>query len=321
MFRKIIIRCAAVAAMLLSVTGVQAKEWPTGPVTIYVGFSAGGANSNVTRLLADALTKRLGQPVVVEHRPGAGGRVAASLVAGEPADGSVFFMGAPGILVLSKLLYKDVPYSLEDFEPVSYIGRLPYILLVNNDLPVTSVEQLVDYAKKNPGALNHGSTGSGPIFVQGLFAQQTGAKFENVLYQGTPDAVQDLVRGDIQFMFDLIPGVTPQIASKEVRPLAVSSPARSQAYPDLPTVVEAGVDGVDATNWYGIVAPAGTPSDIVSRMSEELAAIVRDPAVAERMIAMGVEPVGSGPAEFKELIEAEQKRWTAIAETAGIVPE
>src|SRR5690606_37934461 len=132
------------------------------------------------------------------------------------------------------------------------------------------------------GSLNHGSTGTGPIFVQELFANSADIEFENLLYQGTPDALQDLMRGDIHFMFDLIPGVTSQIAAEGVRPLAVSSPSRSLAYPDLPKVVEAGVDGVDATNWYGIVAPAGTPEEIVSRMAEELAAIVNDPTTAER---------------------------------------
>ncbi|MEQ9811841.1 MAG: tripartite tricarboxylate transporter substrate binding protein [Azospirillaceae bacterium] len=314
---------AGLAATMVSGVAItaHAQDWPSEPVTIYVAYSPGGANSNVTRLLADELTERMGQSFVVEHRTGASGRVAATHVASQPADGTVFFMGAPGILVLNHLLYNDVPYSMEDFSPVSLIGILPYILLVNNDLPATSVEELVAYAEAYPGELNHGATGGGPNFVQELFAFEAGIEFENLLYQGTPPAIQDLMRGDIQFMLDLIPGVTSQVDAGQVRALAVSSPNRSQAYPDLPTVVEAGVDGVDATNWFGIVAPAGTPEEIVQRMSAELADIVNDPEVAQELLGMGVEPVGSTPEEFAEFIASEQERWATVAAAAGIEPQ
>ncbi len=298
-----------------------AQDWPSRPVTMVVGFGPGGANGNVTRLLADALSQRLGQRFIVDHRPGAAGRRAANSVVASAPDGYTFFMGAPGILVLADLMFRDVHYKTEDFAPVALVGRLPYVLMVNKDLPVKSVPELVAYLKASPGKANHGSTGTGPIMLQELFALRTGTKFENILYQGSADALQDLLRGDTQFMFDLIPGVKGQIDSGQVRAIAVSSPKRSIALPNLPTVKEAGVDGVDATNWFGIVAAAKTPPDIVSKMAKEIVAIVNEPEFNKRLVGLGVEPMPEGPAEFSALIKQEKVLWSEVAKAANIVPK
>jgi tripartite-type tricarboxylate transporter receptor subunit TctC len=299
----------------------QAQEWPERPVRIVVGFAPGGANDIVSRLLAQRLTERLKQTFYVENKPGAGARIAASYVAKEKADGYTFLMGAPGLLVLNHFLYKDVDYRLADFAGVSLVGTLPYVLVASPKLNVGTVAELVALAKRRPGALNHGSTGSGPTLVQQLFKDKTGIQFQNVLYKGTAPALQDLMRGDLHFAFDLIAGNLEQIKAGTIRALAVSAPRRSTSLPEVPTMVESGVAGFEPTNWYGLVAPANTPRTVLEKLSKDINAILAEPDTRQRLIQLGVEPSGSTPQEFAEHLRKEYALWEAVTRNAGIQKE
>lgn len=315
------------AVSLLSVViallafSAQAQDWPQRPVKFVVAFAPGGANDIVTRLLAQSLTERTKTQFVVENKPGAAGRIAAVAVAREAPDGYTFLMGAQGLLVLNHFLYKDMPYKLSDLAGVSLVGILPYVLVINPKLGIGSVKELIAEAKRNPGKLNHGSTGSGPILVQQLFRDRAAIEFQNVLYKGTGPALQELMRGDLHFMFDLIAGNLSQIRAGSVRAIAVSAPSRSSSLPDLPTMEEAGLPGFKPTNWFGIVAPAATPRPIVDKLSRELVAITKDPATRDRLTQLGAEPVGSTPEEYDAFIRAEYAQWEAVARKASIRPE
>ena len=313
--------CSSLFVLAAAPTFAQAQDWPARPVKFVVAFAPGGANDIVTRLLAQGLTDRLKTQFVVENRPGAAGRIASTYVAREKPDGYTFFMGAPGLLVLNHFLYKDMETKPTDFAGVSLVGILPYVLVTNNKLNVGSVAELVAAAKAKPGALNHGSTGSGPTLVQQLFKDRTGTQFQNVLYKGTTPALQELMQGDLHFMFDLIAGNLAQIKAGTVRAIAVSSPRRSSSLPELPTMEEAGVPNFSATNWFGIVGPAAVPRPIIERLSKEIVAIVNEPATRARMNQLGAEPVGSTPAEYDAFIRKEYATWEAVAKNAGIKPE
>ncbi len=310
----------SVVISLLAISA-QAQDWPQRPVKFVVAFAPGGANDIVTRLLAQSLTERTKTQFVVENKPGAAGRIAAVAVAREAADGYTFLMGAQGLLVLNHFLYKDMPYKLSDLVGVSLVGILPYVLVTNPKLGVGSVKELIAEAKREPGKLNHGSTGSGPILVQQLFKDRAAIEFQNVLYKGTGPALQELMRGDLHFMFDLIAGNLSQIRAGSVRAIAVSAPNRSSSLPDLPTMEEAGLSGFKPTNWFGIVAPAATPRPIVDKLSRELVAIAKDPTTRDRLTQLGAEPVGSTPEEYDAFIRAEHTQWEAVARKAGIRPE
>lgn len=318
---RALITAAIGMTMLAGTSPAAAQDWPQRPVKFVVAFAPGGANDIVTRLLADNLTQRMKQQFIVENKPGAAGRIASSFVAKEKPDGYTFLMGAPGLLVLNHFLYKDVDYKVADFAGVSLVGILPYVLVVNPQLKASSVRDLVALAKEKPGALNHGSTGSGPTLVQQLLKDKTGIQFQNVIYKGTAPAVQELMRGDIQFMFDLIPGQMELIRAGKVRALAVSAPKRSSSLPDLPTMEQAGVAGFDPTNWFGIVAPASTPRPIVERLSREIVAIVNEPSTRERLLKLGAEPVGSTPEEYDAHIRREYAQWEAVTRNAGLQKE
>lgn len=309
----------AVAAALAP--AAHADDWPSRPVKFVCAFAPGGANDIVTRLLAQGVGERLRTQVVVENRPGAAGRIATTYVAKEKPDGYTFLMGAPGLLVLNHFLYKDVDYKVADFAGVSLTGILPYVLVANPKLGASSVQDLVAALKQKPGALNHGSTGSGPTLVQQLFKERTGTQFQNVLYKGTAPAIQELMQGELHFMFDLIAGNLAAIKAGSIRALAVSAPKRSSSLPELPTMEEAGIAGFAPTNWMGIVAPAATPRPIVERLGRELGALTAEPAFRQRLTQIGADPVGGAPAEYDAFIRKEYATWEAMARNAGLQKE
>ncbi len=307
--------------LALCAGGSHADEWPQRPVKFVVGFAPGGANDIITRLLAQGLTDRMKMQFIVENRPGASGRIASGYVAKEKPDGYTFMMGAPGLLVLNHFLFKDVDYKPADFAGVSLVGILPYVLVVSPKLGVGSVAELVALAKQKPGALNHGSTGAGPILVQQLFKERTGTQFQNVVYKGTTPALQDMMQGDLHFIFDLIAGNLAQIRAGTVRAIAVSAPKRSTSLPDLPTMEEAGIANFSPTNWFGIVGPAAVPRPIVERLSKELIGLVSEPGFRQRLTLLGAEPVGSTPADYDAFMRKEFVQWEAVARSAGIQKE
>jgi len=320
-------RClAGVACVLAFATGwlspstALAQDWPAKPVTIVVPFVAGGTTDIVARIVAQALSERLHQSVVVENVGGAGGTLGANNAARAPADGYTIFMAtvahtmAPGI-------YKKLSYDFEkDFEPITIAASVPNILIVNPSLPAKSVPELIAYIKANPGKVNYGSAGVGSTehMSGALFRSLAGLDIVHVPYRGGAPMLADLVAGHIQMSIETSGAATPFIKGGQVRALAVSPARRSALFPDLPTLAEAGLPGYDVTTWYGMLVPKGTPQPIRDKLYGEITDILKSPDVVARLRDIGAEPGGQTPQEFASFIRAETEKWTRLAKEAGI---
>lgn len=296
-----------------------ADEWPTRPITIIVPFAAGGTTDMVARPVAQSLSDRLGRPVIVENRVGAGGTLAAAAAAKAPADGYTIFLAtvahtmAPG-------LYKSLPYNFEqDFEPITLAAKVPNILIVNPDVAAKSVGELIAYIKANPGKINFGSAGPGSTeHMSGeLFQSMLGANMVHVPYKGGAPMMTDLIAGHIQMAIETSGSATPHIQAGAVRALAVSTANRSPFFPDLPTLSESGLKNYDVTTWYGFLVPKGTPPDIRERLYRQLSEILKSPDIQARLKDMGAEPGGESPAEFAKFIHSEAEKWGRVAKEAG----
>jgi tripartite-type tricarboxylate transporter receptor subunit TctC len=316
-------RCIAIialaAASLVSLDA-RAQDWPSKPVTIIVPFVAGGTTDIVARILAQALSDRLHQTVLVENVGGAGGTLGAGNAARAPADGYTIFMAtvahtmAPGI-------YKKLSYDFEkDFEPITIAASVPNILIVNPALPVKSVAELIAYIKANPGKVNYGSAGVGSTehMSGALFRSLAGLDIVHVPYRGGAPMLADLVAGHIQMSIETSGAATPFIKGGQVRALAVSPAKRSALFPDLPTLAETGLAGYDVTTWYGILVPKGTPPAIRTKLFSEIAEILKEPAIVARLGEIGAEPGGVPPEQFAAFIRAETEKWMKLAREAGI---
>ena len=312
-------RNLAVACGLLWSGVAHADEWPSRAVTIVVPFAAGGTTDMVARPIAQVLSQRLGQPVVVDNRAGAGGTLAAAAVAKAPADGYTVFLAtvahtmAPG-------LYKSLPYNFEkDFEPITLAAQVPNILIVNPALPVKSVDDLMAYIKANPGKVNYGSAGPGSTeHMSGeLFRSMLGANIVHVPYKGGAPMMTDLISGQIQMAIETSGSATPQIQAGAVRALAVSTARRSPFFPDLPTLAEAGLKDYDVTTWYGFLVPKGTPKEICDKLYGQISEALKSPEIRARLKDMGAEPGGDTPVEFARFIHAETDKWGKVAKEAG----
>jgi tripartite-type tricarboxylate transporter receptor subunit TctC len=298
-------------------SAASAAAYPTRPVRILVPLTPGGNMDGITRALAQKLTESFGQQVIVDNRPGAGNRVALEILSGAAPDGHTL-MTTSLTPVIHPMLYKSRLDLLRDFAPVSQISAQGYVLIVNNAVPVKSASELVQHLKANPGKLSYMSTGIGsPIHLTGeLFQSATGTRMLHVPYKGA--AYADIVSGLVQIAFPSAPSAMPYIQGGRVRPLAVTTPKRLAALPDLPTLTEDGAKGVVVVNWYGIVAPRDTPSELVERISKQIAAAMHSPEVGKRLRSDSTEPVGSTPSEFAAHIRAETERWGRVVKQAGI---
>ena len=310
----------ASAAGLLSPSTALTQDWPAKPITIVVPFVAGGTTDIVARIVAQALSERLRQSVVVENVGGAGGTLGASNAARAPADGYTIFMAtvahtmAPGI-------YKKLSYDFEkDFEPITIAASVPNILIVNPSLPAKSVPELIAYIKANPGKVNYGSAGVGSTehMSGALFRSLAGLDIVHVPYRGGAPMLADLVAGHIQMSIETSGAATPFIKGGQVRALAVSPAKRSALFPDLPTLAEAGLPGYDVTTWYGVLVPKGTPQPIRDKLYGELTDILKSPDVVARLRDIGAEPGGQSPQQFASFIRAETEKWTRLAKDAAI---
>jgi len=287
----------ALATTLVSAAAV-AQAFPTKPIRLVVTFPAAGAPDILARLFADKA--QLGQPVVVDNVPGAGGNIGADKVAKAPADGYTLVMGTVGTHSINGSLYSKMPYDMvKDFTPVAHVASAPNLLVVTNDLPVKTVAELITYMKANPNKLSFGSPGIGSsVHVSGeLFKSMTGTSMTHVPYKGRQFAIPDLVGGQIQLMFDNMPSALPMAKDGKIRALAQTTVKRSPAAPDVPTVAET-VPGFEATTWFAVFAPAGTPRDVVMRINAELARVFKLPEVADKLKALGLEPWISTPEEL-----------------------
>ena len=315
---------AAGASMLPAALRAQGA-WPNKPVRIVVPFAPGGTTDILARALAPELGKAFGQTFIVDNKPGAGGNVGADMIAKSAPDGYNLLMGTVGTQAINTALYPKMPYdAARDFAPITLVAGVPNVLVMNpakaEALKINSVADLIAYARKNPGKLNLASSGNGTsIHLSGeLFKTMTGTFMVHIPYRGSGPALLDLIGGTMDLMFDNLPSALPQIRAGKLKALAVTSAQRSAAVPELPSVAEAGpVKGFDASSWFGLLAPAGTPADIVGRIQQESAKALGSAALKERLLSQGAIPGGNSPAEFAAYIAAETTKWAAVVKASG----
>ncbi|MCR5884658.1 tripartite tricarboxylate transporter substrate binding protein [Rhizobacter sp. J219] len=316
----------AAGAAVVAAPGAWAQgAWPAAkPVRIVVPFAPGGTTDILARALAPELSRAFGQSFVVENKPGAGGNVGADLVAKSPADGYTLLMGTVGTHGINQSLYPKMPFDpIKDFAPVTLVAGVPNVLVMNparaEAAKINSVADLIKYAKANPGRLNMASSGNGTsIHLSGeLFKSMTGTFLVHFPYRGSGPALLDLIGGTMDLMFDNLPSAMPHIKAGKLKALGVTTAQRSAALPDVPTIAEAGVKGFEASSWFGLLAPAGTPADIVNRVQQEAAKALGAPELKERLLAQGAIPSGIKPAEFAAYIAAETKKWEQVVKVSG----
>jgi len=314
--------CAAVCAVVA--TAHAADVYPSKPVRIVVPFPPGGPADVLARTVADKLQASLGQPVVVDNRPGAGGNIGMELVAKAAPDGHTLVLAPAGNLTVNPSLYRNVPYDVaRDFAPVTVIAAVPNVLVVNAQVPAKDVGELIAYAKANPGKLNFASPGpgSGAHLAGELLKSSAGIEMVHVPFNGVAPAVTAVVAGNVQVMFAGTSSAMPQVAAGKLRALGVASPKRIASAPALPTLDESGLPGFDVTSWYSIVAPAGTPSAVIDRLQKDIAKALEAPEVRARLAGLGAEPVANTPSDFAQMIKLESAKWGKIVKDANIRPE
>ena len=316
---------AALITPLLASTAL-AQAWPTAkPIRLVIPFPAGGATDIVGRTVAQKLATALGQQVVVDNKPGAGGSLGADIVAKAPADGYTILMSTSSTHSIGPALNPKLPYdAFRDFTPIVHVANAPSVLVVGKDFPAATAQELVALLKKNPGRYNFGSSGIGtyPHLAAEMFKWRAGGLFVvHIPYRGTGLVITDLVAGQIGFLMDSIVSAQPHISSARVRPLAVSGIRRSATLPNVPTFAEAGVPGMDFSNWFGVFAPPGTSPEIVQRLNRELNAALKSPEVIDRLEKVGAEVVGSTPEQFAKVYRDEHENWKAVIQRAGIKAE
>jgi tripartite-type tricarboxylate transporter receptor subunit TctC len=312
-----------VSALLCTASAAQTAAYPARPVRFIVPSAAGGGTDIIARAISLKLAESLGQQFVVDNRPGAGQMIGIELAAKAPPDGHTILMAA-STLAINPVMYKKVPYdALRDFAPITQAASLPNVLVVHPSLPVKSIAELIAYAKQRPGQLNFASAGIGtsPQMSIELLKSMAGIDMVHIPYKGTAPGVVDLLAGQVKVMAPNLLTALPHIKSGKLRALAVTSSRRSQALPEVPTVAEAGLPGYDSTQWYGVLAPAGTPREIVTRLHDAIARALRDAEVGKRLAADGAEAVGSSPEEFAAFIKSESEKWARVATAAGIKAE
>ena len=327
--RRHLLALTAVGSVALPTLLRAQGGWPNKPVRIVVPFAPGGTTDILARALAPELGKAFGQTFLVDNKPGAGGNIGADMIAKSAPDGYNLLMGTVGTQSINAALYPKMPFDpVRDFAPITLVAGVPNVLVMNpakaEALKINSVADLIAYARKNPGKLNMASSGNGTsIHLSGeLFKTMTGTFMVHFPYRGSGPALMDLMGGSMDLMFDNLPSSLPQIRAGKLRALAVTSAQRSAAVPELPTIAEAAPEGsglkdYEASSWFGLLAPAGTPADIVNRIQQESAKALNAPALKERLLAQGAIPSGMPPAEFAKFIAAETKKWAGVVKASG----
>jgi tripartite-type tricarboxylate transporter receptor subunit TctC len=306
-------------ALLAVCLSCAAQDYPNRPIRILVGYSAGGGTDIIVRVMQTALQKGLGQPIIVVNKPGAQSIIAADVVAKAPADGYTLLMGPSGPMTMNPATYSKLPYSpTRDFAPISMIAQFPLVLVVNAALPIRNMQELIAYAKANPGKANYASSGTAYQIPAEMFKQRTGTEIEMIPYKSSSESMQAVISG--QAMMTIIDPLSTAGALKAgiVRGLAITSPKRHPSWPDLPTMAEAGVPDMEVSVWSAIFAPAKTPPAIVARLQREVARAVQTPEVRERFATMGLDPVGGSSGDLGRLVAHDIEKWTAVAKAANI---
>lgn len=307
-------------AGLLGGTSALAQAYPTKPVTIIVPFAAGGTTDILARIIGQALTAELGQSVVVDNRAGAGGNFGGQAAAKAAPDGHTLFMGTVGTHAINASLYKKMPFDpVKDFAPLTRVANVPNLLVANPAQPYKSVKDLIAYAKANPGKVNFGSSGNGSsIHLSGeLFKSLAKVDMQHVPYKGSAPAVTDLLGNQIDIMFDNMPSAIQHVRSGKLAPLAVTTAKRSPELPNVPTIAEAGVPGYEATSWFGMFAPAGTPAPVLAKLNAAIVKVLAQPDVKKKINEQGAEVYSETPEQFAAFIQAESVKWGKVVKESG----
>ncbi|GKS74800.1 tripartite tricarboxylate transporter substrate binding protein [Acidovorax sp. SUPP950] len=318
--RRTLLAAALAVAATAAVPTAFAQAFPNKPITIIVPFAAGGTTDILARVIGQGLSAELGQSVVVDNRAGAGGNIGGQMAARAPADGYTLFMGTVGTHAINAALYKKMPFDpVKDFAPLTRVANVPNLLVANPNQPYKTVQELIAYAKANPGKVNFGSSGSGSsIHLSGeLFKSMAKVDMQHVPYKGSAPAVTDLLGNQIGIMFDNMPSAIQHVRSGKLRPIAVTTAKRSPELPDVPTIAEAGVPGYEATSWFGMFAPAGTPAPIVAQLNKALVKVLSQPETKKKLADQGAEPVSETPEQFAAFIQAESAKWGKVVKESG----
>jgi len=315
---ELFLRSLLVAALACGAPAALAQAYPAKPIRLVVGFTPSGGVDINARLLGPKITEYLGQPVIIENRPGAGTNIANEYVAKSAPDGYTLLVNTAA-LAINLSLYKKVPYEARDFAPVSILSMSPNILVVHTSVPVKNVREFIALAKSRPGQLNYSSSGSGTTqHLSGeLFNLRTGIKMVHVPYRGTAPSLTALISGEVGLSFANIPAISAHVKAGRLRPLANLGPKRSDQLPQVPTMKEAGVPGVEVVVWYGVFAPAATPREVVAKLADTIARAARAPDMKQRLEDLGAEPVGNTPEEFSKLFREEVTRWAEVVKVSG----
>jgi tripartite-type tricarboxylate transporter receptor subunit TctC len=311
---------SVLCAALLCACGLAAAAFPDKPIRLIVPFPAGGATDVMARGMAQQLGTELGQQVIVDNRGGAGGRPAAEAAAHSPADGYTLFFGTMGTQTINPALYPKLKYDpLKDFAPISITHLTPRVLVVGPQVAAKNVAELIALAKRKPGLLTYGSAGNGSSshLAGALFEAMAGVKMTHVPYKGSSPLLVDVLAGRVDMTFDSYTVYAEHIQSGKVRALGVTSKARLDALPQVPTIAEAGLPGFDVSNWLGVLAPAGTPKDVLAKLHAALGRTMRTPALKQKLVALGIEPTFGTPEEFDALVRAELPKWAEIVRKSG----
>ena len=312
-------RCIALLCGLALSAVAQAQSYPDKPIRILVGYAAGGGNDIIVRVLQPEMQKGLGQPVIIENKPGAQSIIAAEMAAKSAPDGYTIFMGPSGPMTINPATYSKLPYDPQrDFAPISLICQFPLIVTVDAKLPIHSVKELIQYAKANPGKANYASSAGIFQITTELFKQKTGSNFVMIPYKSSGESVQALVSGNVALTIVDPPPATGPLKAGQIRGLAVTSGQRHPSWPDLPTMAEAGVPDMEVPVWTAFFAPAKTPPAIVARLQKEIARVVHTPEVKEAFGKMGLDPVGGSSEDLAKRVASDIAKWTAVAKAANI---
>ena len=317
-------RRALMLSAAATLPALAQNTWPDRPIRWIVNFPPGGAADTLSRILAQAMGNRLGQPVVVENRPGAGGALGADILAKAPGDRHLVMMSSAASHGIGPVLYRNTPYdAVADFIHVRLVGTFPSVLAVNPDLPARDVSEFLALMRARPGSISYGSGGNGTLnhLLGQVFGRAAGVEFTHVPYRGSAPALTDTISGTLPAIMESLPIALPHLRAGRLRPLATSEAERSPALPDVPTFAEAGFPAATATNWFGFSLPAGVAPEIVARWDGELTGLLADAGVAERFAAIGVRPGRLGPAEYTALVRAELERWRVVIQAGNIAAD
>ena len=317
-------RRALMLSAAATLPALAQNTWPDRPIRWIVNFPPGGAADTLSRILAQAMGNRLGQPVVVENRPGAGGALGADILAKAPGDRHLVMMSSAASHGIGPVLYRNTPYdAVADFIHVRLVGTFPSVLAVNPDLPARDVAEFLALMRARPGSISYGSGGNGTLnhLLGQVFGRAAGVEFTHVPYRGSAPALTDTISGTLPAIMESLPIALPHLRAGRLRPLATSEAERSPALPDVPTFAEAGFPAATATNWFGFSLPAGVAPEIVARWDGELTGLLADAGVAERFAAIGVRPGRLGPAEYTALVRAELERWRVVIQAGNIAAD